>query len=262
VFVMRMLCRRKVVQMENRQVVEQVRESRWDARRGAWIGVLPRLMAVSVLVVAVAGMRPVTSVAAGRVTVCGGGCDYGSIEAAVAGISTGGMIDILDAEHTESGILVDKDVTIAGLGASDTIVQAHATRGAAAQRVFEIAAGAEVTIRDVTVRHGNVSGGSPQGGGILSRGTLTLERVAVRANDAAGVSGTFGGTARGGGVYSDGDLLVVDSTINANSAEGGAGDSVGGDGEGGGLFAGGGSARLLNVTISGNGVRKGNACGG
>jgi hypothetical protein len=203
-----------------------------------------------------------TAEAAGHVTVCGSGCDYASIAVALLNVSAGGTIEVLDAAHTEAGIVVDKDVTIAGLGASDTTVQAHATRGAATQRVFRISAGAEVTIQDLMIRHGNVSGGSPQGGGILNHGTLTLERVAVTANDAVGMSGTFGGTARGGGVYSDGDLSVLDSTISLNSAQGGAGDAVGGDGEGGGLYAGGDSARLVNVTVSGNDVRKGDACGG
>ena len=221
-----------------------------------------RLAAVSVVVVAVLGARPMAAEAAGHVTVCGSGCNYASISAALPNVSAGGTIEVLDAEHTEAGILVDKDVTIAGLGASDTIVQAHTSRGGATQRVFEISAGAEVTIRDLTIRHGNVAGSSPKGGGILNHGTLTLARVAVTANDAVGVSGTFGGTAHGGGVYSDGDLSVLDSTISLNSAEGGAGDAVGGDGEGGGLYAAGGSARLVNVTVSGNEVRKGYACGG
>ena len=288
--------------MVRRQIVGQTRESVAHATPSPFgMGVVARLAAVSVLVTAVLGLRPLTSAAAGRVTVCGSGCDRDSIAVALTEVSAGGTIEVLDAEHTEGGILVDKDVTIAGLGASESIVQAHATHGEAATRVFEIAPEAEVTIQDLTVRHGNVSGVSPRGGGILNHGMLTLERVAVVSNQVVGADGDPGETAQGGGVYSDGDLTVigstlssntarggdgpshnddggdgqggalfigggstglVDVTISANSAHGGAGDDTGGRGQGGGVYAGGGSARLLNVTISGNGVRKGYACGG
>jgi hypothetical protein len=200
--------------------------------------------------------------AAGRVTVCGSGCDYAFIAAALPNVSAGGTIEVLDVAHTEAGIVVDKDVIIAGLGASDTIVQAHATRGEAAARVFEIAAGTEVMLRDLKVRHGYVSGTTSKGGGILNHGTLILERVAIEANDAVGATGYVGGTARGGGVYSDGELQIVDSTISTNSAQGGAGYSRGGDGEGAGVFAAGEIARFKNVTISGNDARRGPDSGG
>jgi len=254
--------RRKVDWMDMVEMVEAARRTMGDlASCAAYKGVPSRILA-AVTVVVIFGTGPATSAANGSVTVCaGGGCDYESIAAAVAGVGEGGTIDVLDAEHTESGIVVDKDVTIAGLGASDTIVQAHSLPGEAGARVFEIADGVEVTIRDLTVRHGRVLGSSAHGGGILNHGALTLRRVALTVNEAVGEYGYYGGNARGGGLYSDGSLLIVDSTVASNLVQGGEGYATGGAGEGGGLFATEGTGRLVNVTVSGNGASRGDACG-
>ena len=254
---------RKAEWMDMVEMVEAGREVIGDL--GSWAaskGVLRRVLAAAALVIVISGMRPTAGAASGPVTVCtGSGCDYESIAAAVAGVGVGGRIDVLDAVHTESDIVVDKDVTIAGLGASDTIVQAHSLPGDAAGRVFEVADGVELTICDLTVRHGRVAGSSAHGGGILNHGVLTLRRVALMANEAVGEYAYSGGTARGGGLYSDGSLLIVDSTVSTNLAEGGEGYSKGGAGEGGGLFAKEGTIRLVNVTVSGNVASGGDACG-
>lgn len=60
-------------------------------------------------------------------TVCAAGCDSTTIQAAIdnAGTTNGAIIEITDPIHTEAGIVVNKDVTIRGLGSDDTIVQAH-----------------------------------------------------------------------------------------------------------------------------------------
>lgn len=249
--------------MDMVQMVEAGREAIGDlASWAAGKGVPRSVLAAAALMMTLFGMGPTTSAASGPVTVCrGGGCDYGSIAAAVAGVGEGGTIDVLDAEHTESGIVIDKDVTIAGLGASDTIVQAHSLPGEAAGRVFEVADGVEATIRDLMVRHGRVSASPAHGGGVLNHGALTLRRVLLTANEAVGEYGYYGGPARGGGLYSDGSLLIVDSTVSTNLVQGGEGYATGGAGEGGGLFANEGSARLVNVTVSGNGASRGDACG-
>ena len=131
-------------------------------------------------------------------------------------------------------------------------------------RVFEVFTGNVVVLRDLTVIGGNggaqpaaaasVSGevfqdaigatGGPgqDGGGILSSGDLTLDRVSVQANTAgtggagaltthskgrAATGGAGGSGGRGGGIASSGQLRVVDSRIASNIAgTGGAGGSA------------------------------------
>jgi pectin methylesterase-like acyl-CoA thioesterase len=53
------------------------------------------------------------SVGAKTVTVCSAGCDHTTIQAAIDAAAThaGDTIRVLDAIHTEAGVLVDKDVT-------------------------------------------------------------------------------------------------------------------------------------------------------
>jgi pectin methylesterase-like acyl-CoA thioesterase len=83
-------------------------------------------------------------------TVCADGCDFTTIQAALddAGTPNGAIIEIADPIHTEAGVVVNKDVTVRGLGADKIIVQAHVTLEEAPDRVFLIEEGATVTIRD------------------------------------------------------------------------------------------------------------------
>ena len=74
-------------------------------------------------------------------TVCASGCDFSTIQAAIDDPSTeaGAIIEITDPIHTEAGIVVNKSVAIRGLGADDTIVQAHdETPDEAPDRVFSL----------------------------------------------------------------------------------------------------------------------------
>jgi hypothetical protein len=171
--------------------------------------------------------------------------DYATIQAAIAAAGNGDTIQILDAVHTEQGIAVNKSVTIEGLGAGQTIVQAHANEDTATNRVFSIAAGQAVTIRDMTVRHGKVVGDSARAGGIDNLGTLTLVNVVVTLNRAVA---TDWSDAVGGGIYSAGTLSVVGCTISANMSMG-ATEHEGG--RGGGIINAG-TANVVNTTICGN----------
>jgi hypothetical protein len=194
----------------------------------------------------------------GIITVCATGCDHETIQAAINDSSTdaGDTIQVLDAMHTEAGIIVTKSVTIAGVNASGTVVQAHAVAGAASDRVFAVAAGTSAIIQDMIVRHGKVSDHPARGGGILNQGTLALERVAVIDNLAIGSDGYPGGLAEGGGIYNNGSLVVVSSVVSSNDAtagDGSASGADGGDGHGGGIANGtGGTLAVINSTVSGN----------
>jgi CSLREA domain-containing protein len=88
---------------------------------------------------------------------------------------------------------------------------------------------------------------APLGGGIYSEGTLTVERSLIQANDAEGLSSS----AHGGGVtVNGGTATLVNTTLSGNSA----------DGSGGGLHvAGSGAVTLRNVTLADNAATQGPA---
>jgi CSLREA domain-containing protein len=122
---------------------------------------------------------------------------------------------------------VTDDLVLAGGAALDTIVDAGGI-----DRVIEIAAGASLEVRDVTLRHGAANG---PGGGIENAGDLTLLRMVLSGNRSVG--------ADGGGVFSDSpaaSLTIRESTVSHNSAEGGDGGGI----------ATGGAAGLANVTVA------------
>ncbi|MGI8857394.1 MAG: choice-of-anchor Q domain-containing protein [Thermomicrobiales bacterium] len=104
------------------------------------------------------------------------------------------------------------------------------------QRIFFISSTSTVILTNLTITNGSTPA---NGGGIFNFGTLTLDHVALTGNTA---SNNTGG---GGGIWSDGTLTVTNSTISNNHA-------TGASGTGGGLRVNGGSATLVNVTISGN----------
>jgi uncharacterized repeat protein (TIGR01451 family)/CSLREA domain-containing protein len=154
------------------------------------------------------------------------------------------------------------DLTLSGAGSASTIID-----GGGVDRVLDIdpsGAGVSVTIANLTVRGGNAPGEA--GGGIRNRGTLSLANV-VLASNSSGINGggllnlgtltlantTVSGNtagADGGGIYNGGGstLTITASTLSGNSANG-AGRS------GGGIFnASAATAALSNVTVSGNGA--------
>jgi hypothetical protein len=100
-------------------------------------------------------------------TVCASGCDYSSIQAAIAASTTldGDTLAIAAGTYTEAGIAVDKSLTLQGEDAATTIVQAAATPGTASDRVFSIASGVTVTLQGLTIRYGKTAG---SGGGLYT----------------------------------------------------------------------------------------------
>ena len=74
--------------------------------------------------------------------------------------------------------------------------------------MFNIAAGANVTIADLTVANGKVTG-TNDGAGIRNAGNLTLSKAVVTGNVSARL---------GGGVENTGTLAAKSSTISGNTA--------------------------------------------
>jgi CSLREA domain-containing protein len=104
-----------------------------------------------------------------------------------------------------------KSTTVTGAGARLTVID-----GASTDRVFDIGAGATVSISDLTVTGGLVQGG---GAGIFNKGTLALLRTTVSDN-AVFLPAC---ACIGGGISSIGPLSVTESTIARNRATFGGG---------------------------------------
>jgi len=124
---------------------------------------------------------------------------------------------------------IRKDLTIQGAGPRQTIID-----GASFDRVFDIFAPATVKLAGMMIRNGFAFDG---GGGIRNAGTLTLNRVIVRANRVRG------GEAFGGGIRNNGALAIAESAIVGNSA---STDSRLGSTIGGGIY----NVDLLTLTRS------------
>jgi hypothetical protein len=170
-------------------------------------------------------------------------------------------------------IAVHDNLTIVGNG--DTIARSTAA-GTPAFRLLDVAAGASLTLQDLTLQGGLASGAgvAAEGGAIYSQGALDLNGVTVQNNEALGNAGGIGGNGGnglGGGLYvAEGSVTLTAVTLTANTAEGGQGgqgagtDSGfghgggpgrgghGGNGSGGGLYVAGGSVTLTGSTLSAN----------
>jgi hypothetical protein len=139
-------------------------------------------------------------------------------------------------------LLINKNLTIQGLGAGNLAIS-----GNNASRVFEVTAGAQVTLSGMTIENGDGqasnSGGIlwgsawGNGGGILNQGTLTLSGDTLTGNAVpylgGGIANELGGTvtingstiknnsddSRGGGagVYNDGTMTISGSSVTGNT---------------------------------------------
>ena len=173
-------------------------------------------------------------------------------------------------------IAANDNLTI--LGNSDTIARSTAA-GTPEFRLLDLAAGASLTLKNLTLQGGLAFGYgvAAEGGAIYSQGTLDLNGATVQNNIAQG-DGTYapsGGTytpsggvltAAGGGIYSSGSLTLEAGTrILTNQAVGGpgyfywlSGDggppavAAAGDGLGGGLYVAGGTLTVTNASVSSN----------
>jgi predicted outer membrane repeat protein len=149
-------------------------------------------------------------------------------------------------------------LTILGNG---DLIERNTAGKTPAFRLFDVQAGASLTLKDLTLQGGSAS----VGGAIYNLGTLTMTGVTVQKNTAI----------QGGGIFSGGSLMLRDCLIQDNQAlgtdgtkgfsfkegPGGPGrpgdrDHVpptpGGWGLGGGVFAWGGTAELVGTTVVNN----------
>ena len=199
---------------------------------------------------------PDTTPAVADFTVCASGCNFNTIQAAIDSDSVpiGSVIEVTAPLHTEPGINVSKNVTIRGLGANATIVQANETLENTPDRVFFIPEDVNVIIENMTIRHGEPSVKTDHGGGIMNFGNLLIRNCLITDNSADG----------GGGVSSSvGSLTIISSTISENVARGDGprGEQCGG---GGGVKCSTGDLRIINSAVINNqaGIRSEGLGGG
>ena len=160
---------------------------------------------------------------AATLTVCTSGCDYTTIVAAVAAATPGDTVSIQDAVHYESGIIVDRNLTIQGRGASDTAVD-----GSVGGTIFTVNDRVTATIQDLTIQNGSA-------GGISNGGTLTVSNSAISGNYSSEFEGIYssgvltitnstvaGNYGYGTTIFSSGSLTISNSTVADNRVDGGA----------------------------------------
>jgi len=178
-------------------------------------------------------------------TVATSGADFATIAAAIAAAAPNDIIVLAAETFTESGIPIDKPLTIKGQGAAQTIVQAHAAYNTASTGVFGIPYGSEsVTISDLTIQHGKNTGG--WGAGISHSSPLRLERCVIQKNIVIGAFNTFGG-----GIHSSGaSLTAVDCLFLENVTQ----PTAGGMSKGGAVYHDNSSGYYTNCTFSANGA--------
>lgn len=150
---------------------------------------------------------------------------------------------------------VTSQLTITGNGAAATIIEAStcdpvALPGGctpATWRVFEVGVAGNLSLADLTIRHGNLPGNSDHGGGLLNAGTLDVSGVTFSANvakyEGGGIENYFAGiimgisdstfsgnrAINGAGLYNAGTIdLIADSLFTGNQAEYGGGLEDGG----------------------------------
>jgi hypothetical protein len=168
---------------------------------------------------------------------------------------------------TLSGELaIAKSLDIEGLGADQLTVS-----GNHASRVFDISAGATVTLASMTIANGLANDSAPvrasTGGGILNFGSLTLSGDVLVNNQAVGdphasALGRVGG-AVGGGLANLGTLIVSHTAFTGNAALGADGSSGNSAGNAiGGAIITTGAARVTDSQFTFNVARAGSNCSG
>ncbi len=152
---------------------------------------------------------------------------------------------------------ISDNLSIAGPGASILTVQRKSTANIDFS-IFRINASKTVTIRGLTISHGTGSlftdsfgDTSRVGGGILSRGTLSLISCTLTGNKTYNDEGGGGG----GGIYNTGTLTLTACTLSGNIANSNVGFSDGDiffGTDGGGIYNDHGNVKVLLSALSTN----------
>ena len=107
--------------------------------------------------------------------------------------------------------VITSTIAIIGNGPANTILQANAAPDTATYRVFEVGSAGNLTLDNVTVRHGRCAGACPtqvnNGSGIYNAGTLAVSNSSIISNTSS---------VNGGGIFNIGILTVTSSLFSHN----------------------------------------------
>jgi hypothetical protein len=189
--------------------------------------------------------------------------DAGELNTAV---QAGGTVALgLDGTIVLSNtITISTNVILEGANHSITI------SGGGAVELFNVPAGLNLTLRNLTLANGLQIGqyvymgqtypGTGRGGAIYTQGNLDIENCTFASNGviSPGIFPYDGGWAQGGAIYNAGTMTISNSSFVHNSAVGGDGAgehaSTAGTGLGGAICNNGGTISLGNVVFSNNGA--------
>ncbi len=124
--------------------------------------------------------------------------------------------EVYDEDHNLNGDLdvLAGSLTLVGAGRRESIID-----GSALDRLFEVEAGATLTVQDLTLRNGF---SSEDGGAIENRGHTIVRRSLLEGNV---LRYSWGGRHRGGAIFNAGTLEVYSSVFENNRVD--IGDSGG-----------------------------------
>jgi hypothetical protein len=222
---------------------------------------------------ALMGLFPATASAATAVN-----CASGSLQDAISSASPGTTLTVTGT--CNGNFVISQNLTLKGTGT--------AILSGLSGTVLQVAAGATVSVSNLTITGGTAASPSDTGGGIWSAGTLTVSGSTISGNVAGdpGSGGiynagtltldnstitdnTMAGNSDGAGISNAGTATIRNSSISGNHASVGGGilnypagvlilsnssvsNNIAEPGEGGGIYNAGGSVRITSSTISGN----------
>jgi hypothetical protein len=181
-----------------------------------------------------------------------------TIQAALTAASGGDIIQVTAGTYKEH-VVIDKDLTVSGAGAAQTVVD-----GMQSGTVFTINNLVTVNLSGMTVTRGKTAG---SGGGVLNSGTLNITNCAFSGNSADSGGGIFNGVratatvtsstvsnnsavSGGGGMQNNGTLNITGSTVSGNAVSNNSASQTFG---GGGIFnPSGGTLNVTSSTVSNN----------
>ena len=135
-----------------------------------------------------------------------------SIQDAINGANDSDTIELSAGTYNEYDITVTKSITIEGPAVPDKSTPTAVIDANNKGRVFHIAEGATVTLKNLVIQNGNTaSENDPDGGGIYNEGTLNLQSDTIQDNNAA---------QNGGGIANEGTVTAANSNFESNSAPG------------------------------------------
>ena len=161
-----------------------------------------------------------------------------SIQDAIDGANASDTIDLSAGTYNQYDITVTKSITIEGPTVPDKSTPTAVIDAQNKGRVFHIASGATVTLRNLVIENGDTSSeDDPDGGGIYNEGTLNLQSDTIQDNNA--IQGNGGGidnegvvtvdntnfgynkatyNSGGGGIFNDGSFTMTGSEVSNNLA--------------------------------------------